>query len=280
MKAIAVTLFYCLFTITSFAQDDANLLAMLKAREFEKLESATMQIQSKFESGALTDIELRNIYRQFYNINGEVLNNIQEWKDKYPSSYAPYLIKGTCFKRIGLDVRGGKYISDTPIENLKKMHEYHGIAKSELNSSLKLTKKPFLSVFHLLDISQTEGDAKTSLELLELANRMLPDNTLARNRYMCSLEPRWGGSYEQMKDFINKSKTEGVSSVGIMQLEAIMYDDMGFAAMERDEKRVAVEHFSKALERGQRVGGEFQKDFLKHSCYYSCQEPALKKYCR
>ena len=269
-----------LFTTTSFAQSRTNLLDMLKAKEFEKLESATKQIQSKFEKGALTDIELRNIYRQFYDLNNKTLNNLQEWKRKFPSSYAAYLIRGTYFKRKGFDARGNKYIAETPLQNLEKMREYHDIAKTELTTSLKLTRKPFLSVFHLLDISQSEGDEKTSLELLESANKMLPSNTLARNRYMDSLEPRWGGSYEQMKDFIAKSKAEGVSAVGIMQLEAIMYDDMGFTAMERDEKRAATEHFLKALERAQRVGGEFRKDFLKHSNYYSCREPALKKYCQ
>ncbi|OGP11497.1 MAG: hypothetical protein A3G39_01755 [Deltaproteobacteria bacterium RIFCSPLOWO2_12_FULL_43_16] len=33
-----------LFTTTSFAQNGTNLLGMLKAMEFEKLESATQQI--------------------------------------------------------------------------------------------------------------------------------------------------------------------------------------------------------------------------------------------
>jgi len=269
-----------LFTTTSFAQGGTNLLGMLKAKEFEKLESATKQIQSKFEKGALTDIELRNIYRQFYDLNNETLNNIQEWKRKFPSSYAAYLIRGTYLKRKGFDARGGKYISETPIENQKKMLEYHDVAKTELTTSLKLTKKPFLSVFHLLDISKAEGDEKTSLELLESANKMLPSNTLVRNRYMQSLEPRWGGSYEQMKDFIAKSKSEGASAVGIMQLEAMMYDDMGFTSMERGEKCAAIEYFLKALELAQRVGGEFRKDFLKNSDYYTCSEPALKKYCQ
>jgi tetratricopeptide (TPR) repeat protein len=160
------------------------------------------------------------------------------------------------------------------------MHQNFEIAKIELNSSLKLTRKPFLSIFHLLDISQHDGDDKTSLALLKQANEMLPSNTLVRNRFIEGLEPRWGGSYEQMKDFIKKSKAEGVSAVGIWQLMAITYDDMGFTLMEHGDTGAAIENFLKALELGQRVGGEFRKDFLSHSCYYSCREPALKKYCQ
>ena len=211
---------------------------------------------------------------------GKTLNNIQEWKRKFPSSYAAYLIKGTYFKRKGFDARGDKYMAETPMENLEKMREYHDIAKKELTTSLKLTKKPFLSVFHLLGVSLAVGDDKTSLELLESANKMLPGNTLARNRYMRGLEPRWGGSDKQMKDFIAKSSAEGASAVGIMQLEAIMYDDMGFTSIERGEKGAATKYFLKALELAQRVGGEFRKDFMTNSNYYSCREPALKKYCQ
>lgn len=283
MKVIAlmiIFLFSSIFPVASFAQNGTKLLGLLKARDFKNLESATKQIQSKFENGELSEIELRNTYRQFYNLDQETLDKVQEWKSKFPASYAAHLIRGTYFKRKGFDAREDKYISEIPQENIEKMHQYHEIAKIELNTSLKLTRKPFLSVFHLLEISQSDGDKKTSLALLASGNKMLHSNTLVRNRFIRSLEPRWGGSYAQMKDFVAKSKAEGVSAVGIMQLEAIMYDDMGFTLIESGDTRAAIENFLKALELGRRVGGEFRKDFLINSNYYSCREPALKKYCQ
>jgi hypothetical protein len=176
--------------------------------------------------------------------------------------------------------QGDKYISETPRENIEKMEQYVEKAKLELNASLKLTPKPFLSIFHLIDISGLEGDRKSSSTLLEYANKVLPGNTLARGRYMHYLTPRWGGSYEQMQSFIAQSRREGVDSAGIMQLEAIMYDDMGFSAHERNDRAAAIEYFAKALELGQRIGGEFRKDFLTYSDHYSCREPELNKYCK
>lgn len=269
-----------IYSTASFAQTSTPLFDLLKARDFEQLESATKEVQSKFENGSLSEIELRNTFRQFYNLDRDALNKVREWNSKFPTSYAAHLIRGTYFKRLGNDTRGTKYISEVSQERLEKMRQYHENAKLDLMNSLMLTQKPYLSVFHLLDICQSDGDKTTALALLKSAIKMLPDNTLVRNRYISSLEPRWGGSYEQMKAFIERSKTEGVSNIGIMQLEAIMYDDMGYTLFEMGDKSSAIEYYLKALKLGHLVGGEFRKDYLSHSKNICCSEPALKQYCQ
>ena len=205
---------------------EKGLLPLLQEREFEALESATRQVQKRFENGTLSEIQLRNIYRQFYNLDEPTLARVEAWKNAIPRSYAAHLILGVHFKRKAGDVRGGKYIIQTPPDKIQSMQQFNEIAFSELNHSLDLADKPFLSVFQLLEISKTRGDKELSRGLVIAANKMLPSNTLARNRFMMSLTPRWGGSYEEMKQFITQSKTEEVSPSGISQLEAIMYDDM------------------------------------------------------
>ena len=79
--------------------------------------------------------------------------------------------------------------------------------------------------------------------LVIAANKMLPINTLARGRYMASLKPRWGGSYEEMEQFIARSKKEEVSPIGLSQLEAIMYDDMGMTYWEQGDMQNARKYF-------------------------------------
>lgn len=108
---------------------------------------------------------------------------------------------------------------------------------------------------------------------------MLPSNTLARNRFMMSLTPRWGGSYEEMKQFIAQSKTEEVSPSGISQLEAIMYDDMAMTYLEQRDRQNATTYFLKALALAQSVGGDFRKDWLFFANIHVCGDQDLKKYC-
>jgi hypothetical protein len=125
----------------------------------------------------------------------------------------------------------------------------------------------------------TEGLSEESRRLLDDGNKMLPSNTLVRNRYMVSLQPRWGGSYGEMREFINRSKSDGASREGLLQLEAIMYSDMGHSLMEQDEPDEAVKHFARALDLSTKVRTEFRSEFLWGANYYSCRFPELKKYC-
>ena len=260
-------------------QYEKELLPLLRAREFVALESATRQVQERFENGTLSDIQLRNIYRQFYDLDEQDLGKIEAWKNTVPGSYSAHLIRGVHFKRKAADARGGKYISQTPPDNIKRMRQYEEIAITELRNSLKLTEKPFLSVFQLLEISKMSGSKETSRGLVIAANKMLPSNTLARNRFMMTLTPRWGGSYEEMKQFIAQSKKEEVSSVGVSQLEAIMYDDIAFTYLEQDDRQNATTYFLKALELARSIGGDFRKDWLFFANIHICGDPDLAKYC-
>src|SRR4029077_1622161 len=117
----------------------------------------TRQVQEQFEKGALSDIQLRNTNRQFYDLDDQDSAKIEEWKKQVPGSYAAHLIRGINFKRKGLDVRGDKPITQTQQENIDGMRQYHERAIVELKKSLKLTEKPFLSVLQLLDISKSGG---------------------------------------------------------------------------------------------------------------------------
>lgn len=256
-----------------------RLLALLRARDFAALESATREIQAKFESGSLSEMDLRNTYRQFYKMEQQELARIGEWKKAFPDSYAAHLIRGVYLKRKGKDIRGSNAISQTPPENLESMRQYHELATSELVPSLKLTKKPFLSVFHLLDIAKSRGSREQALALIAAANEMLPANTLARNRYMTSLQPRWGGSYEEMRQFITRSRDEGLGKEGLIQLEAIMYDDMAFTYLERGDRQNATKYLDKTTALAQQVREDFRKEFLSFSTTPCAQKLELQKYC-
>ncbi len=271
----------CTPTRTSISNEyyETGLFPLLKAQEFETLESATRQVQERFENGTLSEIQLRNIYRQFYDLDEETFAKVEEWEKTIPRSYAAHLIRGVHFKRKAADARGGKYISQTPPDKIQRMQQLDEIAFTELSNSLDLTEKPFLSVFQLLEISKSRGDKELSRGLVIAANKMLPSNTLARGRYMASLKPRWGGSYEEMEQFIAQSKKEEVSLIGLSQLEAIMYDDMGMTYWEQGDMQNARKYFLHALELAHSIGGDFRKDWLVFTNDYICGDKDLKKYC-
>lgn len=272
---------FCAAIVSSaYGADEEQWTSLLRSGRFKELEAATIKMQVKFENRLISEVELRNAFRQFYDLDPRSVVVLDEWKKMFGSSYTAHLARGIYFKRRGLDARGETSIDKVPKESLEMMRRYFALAEQDLEVSLKFAAKPLLSIFHLLNISQVRGDRSKSAYLLAYANKIVPGNALVRNRYMMTLTPRWGGSYEEMELFLKKTKLEGVEPSVLMQLEAIKFDDQGWTSLDVGDQIGAIEYFSKAQELGKRVGGEFSKDFLVNSKPHICSVQELMKYCQ
>jgi len=271
-------LFLIAFCFGRAVADESPVQSLLRNKNFSELDAALTRVQIQFESRTLSETELRNAYRPFYTLDAETEANLADWANLSPSSYVAHLALGINFKRKGTAARGNDYISNTPKQNIDEMVRYFAQARAELEKSLPLTKVPYLSVWHLLDMANIHGDKVESLRLLLVANKLLPDNRLARNRYMQSLKPRWGGSIPDMEQFIETSRREGLDQDGIMQLEAIMQEDLGLSTLETGDLPLSREHFIKALELAKKIGGTFLQDWLS-AARYQCTRPEFSAYC-
>lgn len=253
---------------------------LLRQNDIAKLDATLNELQRQFEQGSVSEIDLRNAFRPFYEPSPEARTNLFRWAKEKPASYAARLAQGIYYKSQGQNARGGRFMSETPHDAIVKMDEFYAKARVDLVASEKLTAKPYLSIFHLLVIATQAGDRAESLALMKQADHLLPNNALVRNRYFLSLMPRWGGSYEEAKAFIESAKAELLPDVLVMQLQALLEDDMGETLARDGNMAGARPHFVEALTLSKRVGGSFRSDFLSFSKEYLCtREPALE-YCR
>ncbi|WP_035061234.1 hypothetical protein [Andreprevotia chitinilytica] len=277
--------FTCLLFLSSFSSaiyaEEPDLLGKLDAHNFVELGSVLNGLQKNFEAGYSSETALRNTYRPFYKLSEKQELALRQWVKVAPTSYPAHLALGIFLKKAGQDARGQRYISETPKENIDEMERLFALSRAEFGISLGLTNKPYLTVFHLLDISIAEGDEKTTEMLLAQANRIFPGNRLARTRYLVSLEPRWGGSYLKMKQFIADTKKQGVDQGGILQLEAILYQDLGQTAWEAGDDKGATINFLAALDRAKKIGGSFRQDWLYESMIHVCSGTSeYQEYCQ
>lgn len=254
-----------------------DVLSLLSSNEFGKVDEVVGAVQRRFENGELTEYDLRNAFRPFYRADEKSLRN---WVANSPRSYSARLALGTLLKRLGGKARGTEYISKTPQKNIDEMERYFQLSESELRTSLELTKMPYLSIFHLLEINGNRADRSASDALLQRANKFLPNNALVRNRYAIYLLPRWGGSYAEVQRFIESSERQGAPRNVIVQLNAIMHNDIGHSLREQGEIVAANEQSELALRLGQTVGENFSVEFLSSSRYDLCRPPNAPPYCQ
>lgn len=274
-----------IFVVLFFIMASPYVLAdtpiqLLKNNKISKIEALLTNVQQHFEKGSLSETELRNAFRIFYKLDAVEARNLAQWASSSPKSYVAHLAYGIYLKRRGSDARGEDWISETPQKNIDLMDRYYDHANKELRASLLLTKKPYLSIFHLLTISTQNGEKESSLALLRQANRVYPDNAFVRNRYAISLRPRWGGSYEELDKFISDTKKEGVPSSVIYQLEALEQEDIGQTLEEHKNHVAAMKHFKRALDLAALVGDTFAQDWLPVSRYYVCTKENSSPVCQ
>lgn len=274
----ACALLALFFSLSAGAQPNPTLVA-LDSRQFKQLDANLNGLQARFEAGQATEVELRDAFRAFYELTPLQEAAVREWVRSSPNSYSAHLALGVFLRRKAGEARGNEYINKTPQEKISRMIAIQDEALPEFERALALTPKPYLAAFHLLNITALQGDRAASKRAIKIANKALPSNHLARGRYMVFITPRWGGSYLEMRAFMAQSKSEGLDEAGLMQLEAIMYNDMGKSVMEKGDSTTAYSYFKKALELDKQNGGIFRKDFLATSDYYVCRVERDSRYC-
>jgi TPR repeat protein len=82
------------------------------------------------------------------------------------------------------------------------------------------------------------------------AIRLDPTFVDTRRKYMLSLEDKWGGSLDQMKNFLAESERDGLPRSQLSALESTVYDDEGSELEEDGDHAGAESAYRKAIELG------------------------------
>lgn len=221
--------------------------ALLNSNQFPELDRRFSLIQRNYKNGAITDEDLRAAFRVFYATDAALEPKYDAWVAQFPKSYVARLARGIYYKKVGRERRGSDSIGNTTDKQLQGMEAAFAKASQDLHASVGLDDKPLLTYLHAMDIGSYMGDSDQSRELLDLSLQLDPGNFIVREKYMNGLEPRWGGSVEQMYTFLEESRNAGLSAAHLQLLEGMIVEDQAltlkdagdYAAAERDYRKAA-----------------------------------------
>jgi tetratricopeptide (TPR) repeat protein len=197
-----------------------QVIDLLDKRDYAALERLLGGHQWAFEADSDSSRQLENAFGAFRKVprGGEAALN--EWVAKYPASYAALVARGSYYYAQGLDARGTAFIKDTPDENVEAMRVYMRKARRDLEQSLKLTQKPYLSRLLLMSVTRTAGGRRGAKAQYVEAAKLAPQSVELRLAYMTSLEPRWGGSLTEMEAFAVESRAQLKDSAAAARVAA------------------------------------------------------------
>ena len=110
-------------------------------------------IQTAYEKNILSDEQLRNAFRAFYDTDAALRPKYDLWVANFPKSYVARLARAIYYRRIGQVQRGGGTISQTSDSRLRGMEAAFGLSMRDLQASTSLDKRPLLTVFNELAIA-------------------------------------------------------------------------------------------------------------------------------
>jgi hypothetical protein len=239
--------------------DPAQPLSWLRSGDYQSLERYYSQQQRDYESGLASDQVLYANFRKLYQDSLDNELYFERWVQAFPTSYSAHLAQGAYLYRMAWSVRGNAYRNQTAQTKFDAMQNWLARARPELAASLKLTAKPFLSTLYLLNVTMLSGSAAERQHWFEVGTSIDPANTLLRYRYMFSLRPRWGGSYEQMEAFLRQCEEAHQPPQLLARLRMLIHADRAEDAMQAGDQNKVFEEWAEVLRLAD-IAGESPSD--------------------
>ena len=224
------------------------LLDQLAERSFAALDVHFNDLQRHYERREITDNDLYIAYREVMEASERYDELYERWVTDFPRSYAAHLLRGAHLFHVGQQVRGEEFFADVPAERVQRMVRYFDEATRDLKESLALSERPFLSALYLVNVAMYIGDESECRTWLKLGNKIEPQNLYVRRRYMNSLEPRWGGSYEAMVAFLEESRASGLPPDKLVILSAMIDNDRAYSLSDKKDFSGAAQMWTKEID--------------------------------
>lgn len=224
-----------------------HVVKLIAERDYPELERLLGGYQRAFEADPGVAPRLENAFLALRKVPPDAERTLNEWAGKYRSSYAAAIARGSFLYFRGLDARGAEFIRDTPEENIRAMRTYLDRARTDLERSLTLTQKPYLSRLTLMSIARNLGDRSDERAQYLEAVKLAPQSVELRLAHMVSLEPRWGGSIRQMEAYLAESRSELTDPRALDRLAARIPAYRAFERQQSKQLAQALKHYDEAI---------------------------------
>lgn len=217
-------------------EGDANQidpLSLLKSKRYAELERHYAARQQSYEAGAISEETVYGEFRELYEDAAGNERYFNGWVNAFPKSYSARMSRGTYFYRMGSYVRGTQFIAQTPRAQLAQMNQYLTKARADLKASLEMSKKPYLSALFMLNVANLSGTQEERRHWLDVGNALDPRNVLLRVRYMTTLQPRWGGSHREMREFLDECARQKLPKATLARLDLVIRRDIADALSDK-----------------------------------------------
>jgi tetratricopeptide (TPR) repeat protein len=189
-----------------------------------------------------------------------------------------YAARGAYKAQQGFFARGDASAGDTPQSNIDEMQRLHHEAAKDLQIAIAANPHLTPAYTFLLRMAKTSSMPFTAKEMLDQAEKTDKRSFYVRHEYIVSLQPRWGGSHEEMSAYAKSALKYADLNPRIWSLQGAADADRGEEQYRAGDYVAAVKLYTKALRFGDSLA--WLKDRAACYCYQDKSAEAIADYRR
>jgi tetratricopeptide (TPR) repeat protein len=236
-----------------YSPDTQTLFYLLKNRLYAPLTNKVESYEKAFELDPTEEDNVMKVWNSFDVGNKEWEPFLNEWVNRFPNSYAPYVARAFYYIRVGWDIRGSRWASETSSQQFSSLEKYLRLASDDLAQALKINSHLVVCFEKIITIAMHFSDADMKRKALDEALKICPGCLSVRVAYMWSIFPRWGGSYEEMEAFADEAKQYVQYNSQLRLLKGYIPFDKGSLYALQGDYEQAIKLYDQALSFGERA---------------------------
>ena len=191
---------------------------LFEDKEFEQLNQLLHERLNSVQTDISRDRELQAAYEAFELNDPSWEPLFEQWIDQFPEEYAAYLARATYHTARAWEARGGNYISETPSAKIEDMKHWLMMARKDIYRALSLNDRSLWAYCLQINGAKATGKSQTARDALKKSIEQYPANFIARQFYLETLDPKWGGSWKAMLRFAKSAQDHVGTNPNIKQL--------------------------------------------------------------
>jgi tetratricopeptide (TPR) repeat protein len=228
--------------VPTLTADKLVLRKMFFERRFTELVATLEALQSLSESDCQLELVGLDAFEALEPLSARDEPLVEALVASAPKSYAALVVRGLFRMGKAFEARGPQWADETTEAQWRGMREAAAIARRDLDASLSI-HPTFAARRGLMKLNMVTSHDDPSQ--LALALKQCPGSLQMNIKAVSQMNPRYGGSYEAMRDFAAKAPVALNPKLTVLR---------GMASLEKctttADHRVALQHCEKALEAG------------------------------
>ncbi len=188
------------------SQISVNIPRMLRLGDYHGANQQLRELQARYEADHRME---RDLVAALWVVEDMPDNGLEkpyaEWVRRTPNSFAPYLAAGVYHTSRAWRARGGAWAEKTSPEKFRAMYAEFSKAKWFLEQSRQLHPQLVISYAYSIEAAKASCNRSEIERLKDAALEIVPDSWWVRALYLHAMTPRWCGSLDAMRRFVDET---------------------------------------------------------------------------